>query len=514
MTTEIINGSILPEPNLPAPRGGELAPAGDGSTFGLMPRAAQLARTIAGTSFVKKSLRNDVPAITAAILTGYELGLKPMQSLALIDVIDGNPSLTANGMRALIESHGHEIWDVESTTTRVTMAGRRRGEERITEVTWTKDDATTAKLWGKDNWQKYPRAMLTARATTELARLRFSDVIAGFAYSSEEHTDMLAGVRDVVDVEPNGAEPELPAETPSTVTRQARTRSRKADNPVGAADLRDSPETAGAGAAPAAELCPAEAPGERVVPAPTHPTASHSLPGPGEVASPPVSGDDGPAWETLEVPGDQPSPKPSPAIPNTEVPDPSQPAAEHDTPSPVPSTDAQGGPEVGPNAANVQATPALPAPGPTLVAQVAQWARLAGLDDAGREHLCRAASDMRTGSARELTMPEAATAVGYARDIARGESYLFQPGGTMGTTWTVRQRDVLAISDEVLELQSKLVKKDREAATVIVKDNGYVSGAVMIWVQGRNREQLLKLRAEYKEALKPKPPAAQGELPT
>ncbi len=46
--------------------------------------------------------------ITAAILTGQELGLKPMTALKSIDVIQGQPALRAHAMRAIVLHPGHE----------------------------------------------------------------------------------------------------------------------------------------------------------------------------------------------------------------------------------------------------------------------------------------------------------------------------------------------------------------------------------------------------------------------
>ena len=61
----------------------------------LMPAAAELAKQVANTEFVPKSLRGNPGAIAACVLYGDELGIGPMQALAKIAVIEGKPSLSA-----------------------------------------------------------------------------------------------------------------------------------------------------------------------------------------------------------------------------------------------------------------------------------------------------------------------------------------------------------------------------------------------------------------------------------
>lgn len=159
------------------------------STFDVMPLAIQLAEQLHMTDFVPKGLRGNKPAIMAAILTGHEVGLPPMASLAHINVIEGRPSIDAAGQRALIQSKGHDIGFEEMTSTRCVIWGRRAGAQQITTVSYTMDDAKRAGLTAKSTWQKYPGDMLLARATGRLGRAVFADVLVGIPYNREELED-------------------------------------------------------------------------------------------------------------------------------------------------------------------------------------------------------------------------------------------------------------------------------------------------------------------------------------
>jgi hypothetical protein len=151
----------------------------------LMAPAAELAKAVAGTDFVPRALRDRPAAIAAAILYGDEIGVGPMQSLATIAVIDGRPFIAAQTQRALVFAAGHDLWLDESTNARATWAGRRKGSENVTRITWTMDDARRAHLDGRPNYRAYPRPMLSARSSAELVRAMFADVVAGLAAIEE-----------------------------------------------------------------------------------------------------------------------------------------------------------------------------------------------------------------------------------------------------------------------------------------------------------------------------------------
>lgn len=184
----------------------------------------KLAQRVAGTEFVPKSLRGKPEAVLACILTGHEIGIGPMMSLSKIHVVDGRPGMAAELMRTLILRAGHEIYIEDATNTRVTVTGIRSGTGRSLSITWTMDDARRAGLAGKNNWKGYPRAMLTARATSEVARGLFPDALGGISYTEEE----LEEFDDTEDDTGTKQDPTPAAKTP------AKKRTRKAVKAVAA----------------------------------------------------------------------------------------------------------------------------------------------------------------------------------------------------------------------------------------------------------------------------------------
>lgn len=170
--------------------------------------AFNVATRLVESSFVPAQFRGKAIEATAAILAGTEVGLSPMAALRAFDIIQGQAAPKAITLRAIVQSHGHDMVLVESTETRCRMKGRRRGTDDWQMVSWTIDRARNLGLTSKDQWKKQPGTMLVARATGELARLVASDAILGIGYSSEELSDG-AGFADV------GDEADMPTPTPT-----------------------------------------------------------------------------------------------------------------------------------------------------------------------------------------------------------------------------------------------------------------------------------------------------------
>jgi hypothetical protein len=101
-------------------------------------------------------------------------------------VIEGKPSLAPEGMRGLVLKAGHRIDVKQATNDKVVLYGRRADSGSEATVEWTMKDAQLAGLAGRGAWKTYPRAMLMARATSELCRMLFADIIAGLSYTPEE----------------------------------------------------------------------------------------------------------------------------------------------------------------------------------------------------------------------------------------------------------------------------------------------------------------------------------------
>lgn len=184
--------------NLPALRTPhEVTTQDTDSWIRVVDNVAQLAQQIANTEFVPKGLRGSAAATAAAILYGREVGLPPMTALTQTHVIEGKPAISAEGMRGLILAAGHGIQVLETNGARCVMRGRRRGEDEWSEpIAWTLDMARAAGIGNKQVWKSYPRQMLQARATAELARLIFPDVIHGFR--AVEEFDDVAGTTEGV----------------------------------------------------------------------------------------------------------------------------------------------------------------------------------------------------------------------------------------------------------------------------------------------------------------------------
>jgi len=148
-------------------------------------------------------------AAFALIATGRELGLSMMQSLRGLHVIEGRPTLSADAMAGLCKSRKDVcayFRMVESTDKVARYETQRVGEPSPTSMSFSWEDAQRAGSTNKDNWRKYPAAMLRARCITALARAVYPDLLMGIYDPDELSREPVRGTYAVVT--------ELPTETP------------------------------------------------------------------------------------------------------------------------------------------------------------------------------------------------------------------------------------------------------------------------------------------------------------
>ena len=171
-----------------------VAPDMSGTDLGDAPLSWNALVRISSTEFVPRALRGKPDAVLAAVFTGREIGLGPLASLRLVDVIDGTPSLSAELTVALIRAAGHRLILVDESPSSCTVQGiRRENPDDVMTVMYTLDDAEAAGLVSLDDngrprarsrqgapmpWERYTSDLLWARAVTRLARRHFPDVTA------------------------------------------------------------------------------------------------------------------------------------------------------------------------------------------------------------------------------------------------------------------------------------------------------------------------------------------------
>ena len=168
--------------------GAALAPRGMG--FDLSPQTFEQAMTfsnmLAESDLVPKDFRGKPGNCLIAIQWGSELGLKPLQALSNIAVVNGRAALWGDAVIALVRSsplceYVQESDDGHTATCRA----KRRGEPEHV-VTFSMDDAKEAGLLGKAGpWTQYKKRMRQMRARAFALRDVFPDVLRGMPVAEE-----------------------------------------------------------------------------------------------------------------------------------------------------------------------------------------------------------------------------------------------------------------------------------------------------------------------------------------
>lgn len=160
------------------------------AAFDLSPQTFDQALTFAGyladSDMVPKDFKGKPGNCLVAIQWGMEIGLKPLQAMQNIAVINGRPSLWGDAVIALVRNsplceYVIEEDDGQTATCRV----KRRGEPEQTR-TFSMEDAKRAGLAGKAGpWMQYPKRMRQMRARAFAVRDVFPDALKGLAVAEE-----------------------------------------------------------------------------------------------------------------------------------------------------------------------------------------------------------------------------------------------------------------------------------------------------------------------------------------
>ena len=176
-----------------------------------MDEAFRLADMLADSELVPKDFRGKPGNVMVAMQWGMEIGLKPMQSLQNIAVINGRPCLWGDAVIALVR--GSSVCEYVSETddgkTAICTVKRRGEAEQVR--TFSMEDAKTAGLLGKQGpWTQYPKRMRQMRARAFALRDVFPDVLRGLPVAEELMDMPTERHMGPVDEVPPPAKPALP----------------------------------------------------------------------------------------------------------------------------------------------------------------------------------------------------------------------------------------------------------------------------------------------------------------
>lgn len=165
-----------------------LAPRGMG--FDLSPQtfeqAMKFSHMLAESDLVPKDFRGKPGNCLIAMQWGSELGLKPLQALSNIAVVNGRAALWGDAVIALVRSSPlcEYVQESDDGHTATCRAKRKGQPEQV--VTFSMDDARQAGLAGKQGpWAQYPKRMRQMRARAFALRDVFPDVLRGMPVAEE-----------------------------------------------------------------------------------------------------------------------------------------------------------------------------------------------------------------------------------------------------------------------------------------------------------------------------------------
>jgi hypothetical protein len=166
--------------------------------FDLSPRslheAIQLAELMAKSELIPANFRNKPGDILIAVQYGAEIGIKPLQAMQGICVINGRPTIWGDAALGVVLQSGLMENYKEMTFEEICSAGKavfwakRKGIAEPIVREFSVEDAQKAHLWNnpkKQPWCEYPYRMLQMRARAFGLRDGFADALKGMSIREE-----------------------------------------------------------------------------------------------------------------------------------------------------------------------------------------------------------------------------------------------------------------------------------------------------------------------------------------
>ena len=188
--------------------------------FDLSPQTFDQALTfsqyLADSDMVPKDYKGKPGNCLIAMQWGAEVGLKPLQALQNLAVINGRPALWGDSVIAIVRAsplceYVIETDDGHTATCKV----KRRGEPEQVR-TFSVDDARSAGLAGKQGpWTQFPKRMRQMRARAFALRDVFPDVLRGLPVAEEimdTPTERHMGQAELVQPDPPKELPAWPSD--------------------------------------------------------------------------------------------------------------------------------------------------------------------------------------------------------------------------------------------------------------------------------------------------------------
>lgn len=151
--------------------------------------AFRLGNAIVKAGMAPKSITSGEMA-AIAILHGLEVGLTPMAAMQSIAVVNGMPTIWGDGAIGLVRASGiceyiKEWTEGEGAELVAWCESKRKGEDTPIKRSFSKKQADTAGLTGKNIWKQYLHRMLQMRARGLVLRDGYADVLKGLHITEE-----------------------------------------------------------------------------------------------------------------------------------------------------------------------------------------------------------------------------------------------------------------------------------------------------------------------------------------